>query len=255
MKKKKYDLIFSIGAACSCTRSLRFSHLQNCSYPFDWLFGSDFQGRIDILISEFKRYIEKDDLEDLNCTNNDEKNLCEVYYNKYNDITFNHDFPFDVPFEDGYKNVKEKYNRRINRLLSNINKAKNILLVYIETPDCKNKLSDDNVLFEASKKLKDKYPDKNFDILYFSQDFNLNHNEYKEVLKTNEITKIVGNYKGIWENAPSYEVDGDFFKKYLKRFSLNLPVSYKVKRFTQKLLINLIPNKSKRKELRIKYHF
>lgn len=255
MKKKKYDLIFSIGAACSCTRSLRFSHLQNYSYPFDWLFGSSFKGRVEILISDFKRYIEKSDLEDIHITNNDKSNLCEVYYNKYNDITFNHDFPANLPFEKAYEIVRNKYDRRISRLLSKINTSKSILIVYIETPDCTNKLDDNNILFEALENLKNKYPDKTINILYFYQNSSMNHKEFIEEIKTNEITKVVGNYKGIWENAPSYEVDGDFFKNYLKQFRLNMPVSYKIKRTVTKILINLIPIKNIRKNLRIKNHF
>lgn len=40
--EKKYDLIFSIGEACSCAEVLRESRLRFYSYPFDWLYGSTF---------------------------------------------------------------------------------------------------------------------------------------------------------------------------------------------------------------------
>jgi hypothetical protein len=36
---KKYDLIFSIGAACLASSSIRRNKLQDFSYPFDWLAG------------------------------------------------------------------------------------------------------------------------------------------------------------------------------------------------------------------------
>ena len=54
---EKYDLIFGIGEACSCTQILRKSLLQNCSYPLDWLYGLDFSKRVDILVSEFSDFI------------------------------------------------------------------------------------------------------------------------------------------------------------------------------------------------------
>ena len=55
----QYDLIFSLGSACSCTETLRANKLQYYSYPFDWLYGNNFKGRIDIFLNDFQRYIDK----------------------------------------------------------------------------------------------------------------------------------------------------------------------------------------------------
>ena len=57
--KKKYDLIFSMGAACSCSSALRSAELQVASYPFDWLFGSDFCNRANIVVNDFERFLDK----------------------------------------------------------------------------------------------------------------------------------------------------------------------------------------------------
>ena len=89
IKPQKFDLIFSLGEACSCTEVLRRNYLQIYSYPFDWLFGSNFIKRCDILASKFKNFIEKEDLK----YSHEEQNInCIAYYNQSNDITFNHDF-------------------------------------------------------------------------------------------------------------------------------------------------------------------
>ena len=64
---KKYDLIFSIGEACSCTSALRLAKLQFKSYPLDWLFGSDFIGRCKILASQFEHFIGKNKKNQQNC--------------------------------------------------------------------------------------------------------------------------------------------------------------------------------------------
>ena len=33
----KYDLIFSMGEACSCSEAIRRLNYQDFSYPFDWV--------------------------------------------------------------------------------------------------------------------------------------------------------------------------------------------------------------------------
>lgn len=129
MTKKKYDFICSIGAACSCAQSLISAGLRTTSGPFDWLWGSDFLGRINILCSDFYRFIEKDDLTSCGCNNGDAKNLCDIYKNEYTKLVLNHDFPASVSLEDSYADVSQKYERRINRMLANINSAEFVLLV------------------------------------------------------------------------------------------------------------------------------
>ena len=34
---KKYNFVFSLGAACTCTDMIRRMKLQDYSYPFDWV--------------------------------------------------------------------------------------------------------------------------------------------------------------------------------------------------------------------------
>lgn len=254
IRNKQYDLIFSMGAACSCTESLRISGLQIFSYPFDWLYGSNFAGRVDILLSEFFRYIEKEDLQNLNTCNGDLKNPCDVYHNSFNGITFNHDFPYQIPLDKSYDDVKKKYKRRIARLLNNIEKANEILIVYLEIPNEKNKLDNNYVLIDAMRKIKEKYPDKNFDLLYFIQNGDLEFLHYTEEQIANNIIKVIGNYKEVRENAPDYAVRLEFFKRYYSKYSLNIPAKYRIRKNIMKFCIKMIPIKSIRRSLRKKYH-
>ena len=195
--KKSYDLIFSIGEACSCTQSLRDSKLQVFSYPLDWLFGSNFEGRMSILLNDFERFIDKDDLKYSFYTPSIK---CDAYENTFNGIVFNHDFLKRVEFNEMYKQVKAKYDRRIARLLSQIRRAKSILIVYLETPNCVNKLTDDDIITEQLHKIKEKYPNKIINILYFTNDKDMNSMEYKEKFIADDIVKVVANYKlnDIW---------------------------------------------------------
>ncbi len=163
--KKKYDLIFGIGEACSCSQILRKCHLQFFSYPYDWLYGSDILKRAQILANNYKDFLEFDDLEDAHFTNNDKHNLCEVYHNKNNGICFNHDFAYEKPLSETFDKVKEKYDRRIKRQLDQIEKSNNILVVYIQTPNNTNPI-DDSILEETQKTLQSRFPKQRIMLLY-----------------------------------------------------------------------------------------
>lgn len=163
-----YDLIFSLGAACSCTQTLRKNGLQLASYPFDWLFGSSFEKRIDMLVSDFEGFLKQEDLEYTNANNGLARHLCDIYYNKTSDITFNHDFPAGVPLAESYKKVNEKYLRRSRRLISQIEASRRILAVWIETPNCPDKLANPSTLLPGWKKLCKRFPNTEIDLLYIS---------------------------------------------------------------------------------------
>lgn len=64
MKKiKKYDFIFSLGAACSGSYALRKRNFQIYSLPFDWLMGSDFLSRINLIKNHFSNWFNIEDFE------------------------------------------------------------------------------------------------------------------------------------------------------------------------------------------------
>lgn len=165
MMKKKYDLVFGIGAACSCSQMLRKTGLQFSSYPFDWLYGTDFSGRVDILTNDFKDFVNKEDLTFINATNGDKDNPCDVYNNVKNGITFNHDFPQGVPLEQSYPAVKAKYDRRIDRLLKRIERSENTLIVYVEIPTSPENTTVETLL-NCREKLCRRFGKENIDLLY-----------------------------------------------------------------------------------------
>lgn len=246
---KKYDLIFSMGAACSCSSALRSAELQVASYPFDWLFGSDFCDRADIVVSEFKRFLDKSDLE---YAFSERSIKCDAYHNKYNDLTFNHDFEKDKDLSETYPAVYEKYNRRINRLLSNITNAESILIVYIETPDCSVFTKDEDIK-SAFNKIKQHWSDKQIDLIYLSQDKDAKQFNCKQI--SDNILRFYGNYKHPDITAVSYAVDTKLLKKFLiQRYRLKQPLIIRIRKRLLKCLIQFIPSHNKRVSLRKKYH-
>lgn len=246
---QKYDLIFSIGEACSCTSALRGAKLQFASYPFDWLWGADFICRCKIVASRFSRFIDKKDLEDTYQTNLDKDNLCEIYHNKYNDLTFNHDFAAGRPLDETYPAVSEKYARRISRLLESIDKSQRILLVCIETPVKNHDIVDNKDLIRGRQIIADAFPDTVVDLLYFS-----NSNSKKQTEQVSDhITRIYDDYKDK-HSSLDYIVTEKRLIKHLRNIKLNIPLSIRIKRKIRNVLINLIPFKQIRHNMQRKYH-
>ncbi|MCQ2788784.1 MAG: papain-like cysteine peptidase [bacterium] len=252
--KKKYDFIFSLGEACSSTEALRKNELQIISNPFDWIGGPTLEERIDFILNDFENFLNIEDLESLNCTNNLADCLCDVYHNKKNEFIFNHDFPAGIKLEDSFDKVKEKYNRRIKRLYEKINESKNVLILYVEVPFNEEKLKDNNRLIDGLEKLKTKFPNTKFDFLYIINDTSFKPIKYKKEIITDEITKISGNYNRLDESLPIHEINHKFFKKILRNYQLKLPISYFIRKFAIRFYIMFIPNRDTRIKLRKKYH-
>ena len=234
--KKKFDLVFSLGEACSCAEILKKSQLRFYSYPFDWLFGSTFLDRVKMLASDMENFIKKEDLE----FSYEERSIsCNAYHNKLNDITFNHDFRKELSFDEAYIQVKQKYDRRISRLLKQIEKSESVLVVYIQTPNNKKELSEE-VLLEGVSILKERFGDK-INLLYL---YCKSNRDFKNCIKDN-----------LSENIKCIKYDYDAYNKTFP-FTVDrkrlLLVFNKIK-ITNKFLTN--KNKLKRFIYRIKLLF
>lgn len=250
MKRQKYDLVFSIGAACSCTQGLRGAELQFASFPFDWLFGSDFTGRIDMLCNKFKRFIDFDDLE---FTFSERSIKCDAYHNKFNDLTFNHDFQTNIPLSETYNAVREKYNRRITRLLDLIEKSERVLAVYMETPSSTEKISPEDLIV-ASEKLRASFPDTVIDILYVSFDTKMPVFTWHSVPVNKNIMLIYGNYKSLDKSQPDYVVSLSVVQKmFRKNILIKLPLQARLSRMFLHTLLKITPVKSWRQKIKHQY--
>ena len=241
----KYDFIFSLGAACSCTQMLRKAQLQFASYPLDWLFGSDLAGRIDIVASRFERFL-------VSYVYSERSISCDAYHNEFNDLTFNHDFESGKELKETYLAVKEKYDRRIKRLLDRIEAAQTVLGVFVETPDSGKSKYTAQDLREIHAKLNNAFPNKRFDLLYISPDTEMGHGETVTELSEDGLDWIITEYSYTKHNEPPYSVDHRVMLKILKKYKLNLPLSFRLKRLLQRLYIRAIPIKSVRKKTETK---
>ena len=135
-------------------------------------------------------------------------------------------------------------------MLERIKKAKRILIIYLETPNSKIHTCDEDIIC-GYEKLHKKYPNKTIDILYFIHNPNVQPHVIEKYKLSNNVTKIVGNYKSQINNCVDYAVDENFVGKLLaSHYQLNLTLIQHIKYYALKYAIELIPVKSVRKKLK-----
>ena len=214
IKAGKYDLFVSMGAACSCSSSLRNSKLQFYSYPFDWIGGPPFLERIELIHNNFKDYIIKENLEfsqKIDITN------CDAYVDKKRGMLINHDFKQGRDFDEMYEEVKQKYERRGNRLVNQIKNSKKVLFVYMQTPDNQNIDISNEDLLKGEALFQKYFPNVRCDILYITC-----KRDIKPVVEhvSTHVQHITFDYDGRKENEP-WVVNFKTIDKLFRHFSIS----------------------------------
>lgn len=167
LMRRKYDLIFGLGPACSCSETLRHAGLQLLSFPFDWLNPTNYDGdllrRADFVCNKFNGWIRMEDFECLGEVSNTGMERCR---NEALGLNFIHDFPFGKPIGETFDAVASKYQRRIGRLLQLISRSQSVLVVRLDLPhfDHATPLADCRLCRE---KLMCAFPGTRFDFLLF----------------------------------------------------------------------------------------
>ncbi len=229
MKIKKYDFIVGIGTACFTSTNLRQSFLQFESYPFDWISTKSLTDNINFIVNEFNEFLKKEDLVNLETTNG-KKHSCYIYKNIKNNIVYPHDFEAGRNFNEAFEQVINKYNRRINRLYNSIKFSETVLLVYIEIP---NKVETDfshEDLKKSIKKVCAYFNNDKIELLYIKPNKNFNYKKPKDYYISNNIRIVEFDFYK-YSKKHQVEIGDDFkmFKYLIKNFSLNIPLSNKIK--------------------------
>ena len=168
---KKFDLILSIGEDCACSMYLNKFKLRNDSYPFDWLTKSNFDMRISLILNDFKDFCNKEDFVKLDKPKDAIVDLkCDYYQNKKTNFYFYHDFDSNLDFDDAYKIVNDRYQRRINRFYKHINNSQNILFVFLG----RTEIIENNRLEQYHQQLMNKFKNKNIYLLILENQANQN---------------------------------------------------------------------------------
>lgn len=128
--KGKYDAVFSLGDLCLTSIQLKKHNLRPYSGVLDWV-ASPMLSKVNKLLEN--RFVGFMDYENLRVLGYADTFIC-VSDDGYH-LVSNHDFGGDDNTLEhlwGYKEVMEKYNRRIDRFLKEVDSAKKILFVRTE---------------------------------------------------------------------------------------------------------------------------
>lgn len=169
--------------------------------------------RSKLVAKGFDKWLEREDLEFYQKVEN-RLHSCDAYKNLQTGISYPHDFSSDVPFEEEYENVKEKYARRIERLISRIKSSRNVLFVYLEPPS-EARIEDEEFVRGVSL-LREAFPATRVDLLVMSLDEN---HSLKRPLEREIIPGLFRaefNYVTQWGRA-SYLVNESVVAGFLKR--------------------------------------
>jgi len=165
--KRKYDFVFGLGNACSCTQTLRAAGLQFLSFPFDWVIMSgtdDLVRRVETIANRFRGWFEQKDLERIGVYEAGKK---DIYRNNATGTIFNHEFFMGEDLGEKFPAVREKYDRRIARFLELLGASKSMLVLRMDRPDQTPPTSESDCRVALSR-LRSLYPHATFEMLHLT---------------------------------------------------------------------------------------
>lgn len=224
-----YVNFISLGFFCGVAQDLEAMGLRATSSPFDWTI-SNFKEVIRAMDNEFDSFM---------CYENLKQNTIHknYYWDETYDIQFFHDFSKYKSLEEQYIEVREKYQRRIDRFLTNIKKP-TLFIRYINADKQDNMERSKELIwiednYEYIEKVLKKYNSNN-EIIYIG-DENLKSEIiklYNVKIDINDIVArhpLINNEKLFYllnqYNIPNKEEN---IKKYLFKQELNKKLSTKL---------------------------
>lgn len=221
----KYDCIFSMGSACFSAELLTKAKLRVFSSPFDWLRGGNFKTRGELICNGFEDFLNIEYLEKIGEREYPEN--CDIYSNKHNGIEFIHDFPKGEKLADSYPKVKNKYDRRIDRLIEKLYNSEHSLIVYMELFD--DDINGEDVILPLADKINKKFNKDCIDVLYIKHSQTIKDGEHKiyqasknvyiaELYNRKRDNDDYGNYKNCKWILSKIKLKKSFNEMFLKVF-------------------------------------
>ena len=181
-----YDIVLPIGSGCPTAMTLSHHAMRFASYPFDWLRGGSIEAQAHILAARFKGFFDLQDLK-ISSTETNEHHLV-VDNTRWGYASF-HDFPKGETVEASYPGISSKLDRRINRLISQLDAGCNVMLLWVDYPLEQAELPVDE-LQKALAKIQQAYPNSTFSLLYIHNQEGLTYSNRIEKHVTPHICQI-----------------------------------------------------------------
>lgn len=118
----------SLGSACQTASSMSKYGLRSWSGPFDWLVTDSLKWVLYFIENDFKDFLEKENLERFN-------DRPRAFQDKKSGFEFLHDY--ESPFETKYDELKQKYQKRIDKFMQETIKPTCFLRTVISSDEIK----------------------------------------------------------------------------------------------------------------------
>lgn len=131
-KNAVYDYVVPLGDRCCTTHCLKHFNLRpwGQKLPFDWVSHGTLEARVDCVLNDFQDFLVPERLRKIEYIRPEQwKNW--HFYDIKTKIRFVHDFPRDLPFDDGFIVALETVTPKINRMREIMRSGKRILFVYM----------------------------------------------------------------------------------------------------------------------------
>lgn len=155
--KRAYDLIVPIGCKCKCAYNLRRLGLQFESFPFDWIYIPTPATIEQLFVTDFANFLLEENLR---------LRSKQPKYDEVDDLATGiysaHDFDTHKSISEVYPAVKQKFDRRIEKLKSKIKDAKRILMVHVS----EDVVQENDEIVAQYNALQKFFSDKKLDLLY-----------------------------------------------------------------------------------------
>ena len=131
--KEYFQYVIPLGYNCTPTNSIRDGQFRFASFPFDWNYTS-MEKIVECFTNEFKTFFIKENFKRANWYSGKpayETSISSHLENEKAKIIYVHDGSYKELMNNDniYLKHKEKYSRRINRLLDVMNSGKKILFI------------------------------------------------------------------------------------------------------------------------------
>ena len=222
MEKERFDFVFALGSGCACSRMLREKGLQYASFPLDWVGGiSDRVGagqsmRIttDIVVRGFDGWFEEAQLERHPRLDSPKY---DAYVDRRTGLYFTHDVPSGASLHSCYREIHEKYQRRIARFLERMEASRKTLAVWVSDPRDPGEVGEDDIRYSMDA-LRRRYPKTEFRMLVASCRPGTPPMK-AEIIRGGGYESYVMDYRLVCDGEPTWDIRTEVFDPLLGRFA------------------------------------
>ena len=220
MSRERFDFVFGIGAACSCSRMLRERGLQYASFPLDWVgnpridAGEVLRHVSNLAAGGFPNWFEEENLE--RAPQYDSERYT-AYFDRGSRLFFAHDFTPGGDMHREYPKAREKYARRIDRFAKVLSSARKVLVVWVADPRGIGEVAEDDIACSLNS-FRKAHPKTEFRLLVVNCVHGVRP-ENMRVKRGDGYECLAFDYRVVTEGPPTWDVRTEMFAPIFDRYA------------------------------------